>query len=63
MLLKNSQCEQGAHSRWLDSGLIEVDLMPNSTLGIGESFSDRNVDGIQNVSGLDLNIRLGDVYN
>ena len=28
-----------------------------------ESFSDKNVDGIQIVSCLDLNIRVGDVYN
>ena len=28
-----------------------------------ESFSNKNVDGIQNVSILDLNIRVGDMYN
>ena len=30
---------------------------------MGESFSDKNVDGIQNIFDLDLNIRVGDMYN
>ena len=30
MLVVNPQCEQSAHSRWLDNGLIEVDLMPTN---------------------------------
>ena len=30
MLVVNPQCEWGAHSQWLDNGLIEVDPMPTN---------------------------------
>ena len=30
MIVVNPQCEWGAHSRWLNNGLIEVDLMPTN---------------------------------
>ena len=29
-LVENPQCERGAHSRWLENDLIEVDLMPTN---------------------------------
>ena len=40
MLIINPQCEWGAHSQWLNNGLIKVDLMPTnggcSTLDQGQ---------------------------
>ena len=42
----------------------ECSTLDYSRLGrSGESFPDRNVDGIQNFSSLDLNISVGDMYN